>query len=878
MLLTLSVDTSAHPPRFTKRFLPDNFAPPPLGEFPAANWRRYMAEETLEATELGEGCATAGHRFSRLGTPHPYLYRVTGLGAREVYLLGTIHVSMRALYGDDVPSVIIEALEAADGIFTEIDFGCSVEEDTEDTMGQVDCSEALIGTTPAARHFSGSERARIARLLATNPEWRDDMLMPPAGCCNGTWHSSTTFNMTCGLSVSVEDEAMMRDTWNRYPAADDSMPWRSVGTWRVLEQIWWGLMLHNESQVGLLWRVLKEMSDQDQRRALLGLTGADNDLIFDEFISRAGTAEMRSGVEDETRCLFYEEREQSVGSEASARLDQQMQCFEAGVGCLEAVGIDDPQKFISEIVSQYLCPAWTTGRNLRHTSRTNLAFRRNSQMTSAIVRLANDSSNSDKRLVFAFGVAHFEGELPSVITMLCEQGFGVEHVNQIGASEDRCAIEHEIQNNGVVFKQMPQVGLPGVTVLVPLDSCVPWGSQGSVRLSCAYADMVNMEYYADSQVCGRDGSRTWPQRRLIGSGVDGPFEVSFRLQTCAGYDSYDGAPIFGTCRRDELTAEQCGFRDYDLHPGESNICVWFRVAPGVAVSTCCALSCWHVLLLLVGIVLCCIGLAYYCLQRGVSRKAGILSGVGQLIVWVVCYVISSLGLWTTGMIPLFHTGGIWPLLMLPAGIVSICATRSNVMGQPVMAQPAIAVAQAQPMSTQAQQEQPAIAVVQAQPIGTQAQGPANFQLASATSSQDTAKTRCKWLLLSAMVNFVLLLMIIFMTDLTHILDDPVIMLGGSAFTLKGWLVQLLVVWTSTAFALTISCARFWEHGEGEGEALEEVEGEPLEEVDVVAVVNPLEANSSEDNDDEVVVVQAIGRPLGGEESRGVGEDCARVRT
>ena len=142
---------------------------------------------------------------------------------------------------------------------------------------------------------------------------------------------------------------MMRDTWNRYPAADDSMPWRSVNTWRVLEQIWWGLMLHNESQVGLLWRALKEMSGQDQRRALLGLTGADNDLIFDDFISRAGAAEMRSGVEDETRCLFYEEREQLVGSGASARLDQQMQCFEAGVGCLEAVGVDDPQRYLSLI-------------------------------------------------------------------------------------------------------------------------------------------------------------------------------------------------------------------------------------------------------------------------------------------------------------------------------------------------------------------------------------------------------------------------------------------------------------------------------------------------------------------------------------------------
>ena len=147
-------------------------------------------------------------------------------------------------------------------------------------------------------------------------------------------------------------------------------------------------------------------------------------------------------------------------------------------------------------------------------------------------------------------------------------------------------------------------------------------------------------------------------------------------------------------------------------------------------------------------------------------------------------------------------------------------------------------------------------MVQAQPIGTQAQGPANFQLASATSSQDTAKTRRKWLLLSAMVNFVLLLMIIFMTDLTHLLDDPVSRYMPALY-LTGWIVQLLVVWTSTAFALTITCAKFWAHGEGEGE--------PLEEDDVVAVVNPLEANSSQDNDDELVVVQAIDRPLGDEE-------------
>ena len=194
-----------------------------------------------------------------------------------------------------------------------------------------------------------------------------------------------------------------------------------------MEFVWWLLLLDDESEVSLIWRVMLEFSNEDQRRALLGLSR--DDMIWDVFISMYGSASERSGVEDETRCAFYGEETQS----ASQKLEAIMPCFETGSSsvtrpaCLAAFGTESPASFTDDIAQMYRCSELTTGRRPRLPSRTNVAFRRNSQMVSQIKALAN-AGPSSRTLVFAFGLAHFEIDSPSVITMLCEQGFGVVHL------------------------------------------------------------------------------------------------------------------------------------------------------------------------------------------------------------------------------------------------------------------------------------------------------------------------------------------------------------------------------------------------------------------------------------------------------------------
>ena len=170
------------------------------------------------------------------GTTHPYVYEVSGLGAR-VFLTGTIHISTKLLYGDDVPLEIAETLAAADAIYTEVDVHetCA----PADEMGSPDCTASLSGIAPAARHFTDRERGRIAHLLATNPVWRDDLL---SGLAGGRQNSS------CTLPQWIEwldrPEAAMRMVWESYPACREAdadvtepavcvpnMPWRAVTEW-----------------------------------------------------------------------------------------------------------------------------------------------------------------------------------------------------------------------------------------------------------------------------------------------------------------------------------------------------------------------------------------------------------------------------------------------------------------------------------------------------------------------------------------------------------------------------------------------------------------------------------------------------------------------
>jgi len=74
---------------------------------------------------------------------------------------------------------------------------------------------------------------------------------------------------------------------------------------------------------------------------------------------------------------------------------------------------------------------------------TAVSSRRNKQMVSQIVSIAEGSdsasgSTSTPTLLFAFGLAHFELDSPSVITLLCQQGFGVTH---LPTGRDRCAMD-----------------------------------------------------------------------------------------------------------------------------------------------------------------------------------------------------------------------------------------------------------------------------------------------------------------------------------------------------------------------------------------------------------------------------------------------------
>ena len=165
-----------------------------------------------------------------LGTPHPYVWKVSGTDAKSFSLIGTIHMSVAMIYGSNVPTHMTSPLESADSIFTEVDVNsCNL---IEDDMGSPDCSAHLEGVAPAALHFKEDERHRIAEILANNHWWRDDL--------KTHLNQSRTF---CEDDIESEllereelTEAEIKDLWTQWPAP--AIPWLPVREWRMLEYIW----------------------------------------------------------------------------------------------------------------------------------------------------------------------------------------------------------------------------------------------------------------------------------------------------------------------------------------------------------------------------------------------------------------------------------------------------------------------------------------------------------------------------------------------------------------------------------------------------------------------------------------------------------------
>merc|ERR1719163_2113218 len=97
-------------------------------------------------------------------------------------------------------------------------------------------------------------------------------------------------------------------------------------------------------------------------------------------------------------------------------------------------------------------------------------------MAAQIVRLARtaaantDATEQRKSLIFAFGLAHFVDDHPSVVTRLCKQGFGVKHAP---SGRDRCAVERMFHEQGV---KLQELSASKQTILMPVEVCMNWNS------------------------------------------------------------------------------------------------------------------------------------------------------------------------------------------------------------------------------------------------------------------------------------------------------------------------------------------------------------------------------------------------------------------
>jgi hypothetical protein len=193
----------------------------------ALSWRRRTEDRpwrSLTCEESTEDVSDA------TGVPHPYVYEVSGLGAR-VLLHGTVHVSTFLLYGGEhggPPREVSQALADADAVYTEVDLHELCEPD-EDGMGSPDCSASLGGSAPAARHFSTAERERIADVLTdTSQSWHADLHRN----LSEAWQGSSCDVPKWLEWLDEEDmtEPELEGLWGRFPASN--MPWRSLSSWR----------------------------------------------------------------------------------------------------------------------------------------------------------------------------------------------------------------------------------------------------------------------------------------------------------------------------------------------------------------------------------------------------------------------------------------------------------------------------------------------------------------------------------------------------------------------------------------------------------------------------------------------------------------------
>lgn len=93
-------------------------------------------------------------------------------------------------------------------------------------------------------------------------------------------------------------------------------------------------------------------------------------------------------------------------------------------------------------------------------------------MTNQIVRLATERKGQS--LVFAFGLAHFTEDSPSIIRLLCEKGYSVTHTP---TRRDSCAFERRVEEEGVEIipdeTELKFGGLYPVMYVCIYDACNP---------------------------------------------------------------------------------------------------------------------------------------------------------------------------------------------------------------------------------------------------------------------------------------------------------------------------------------------------------------------------------------------------------------------
>lgn len=87
------------------------------------------------------------------------------------------------------------------------------------------------------------------------------------------------------------------------------------------------------------------------------------DTILDRFIGSFGTGPTDGGIEDATRCLFYEEQKDTLGS-AVQRYMPLLPCFEEGEYC----PYGDVRDVWDGIVTDYKCSKFSDGTKARKSS------------------------------------------------------------------------------------------------------------------------------------------------------------------------------------------------------------------------------------------------------------------------------------------------------------------------------------------------------------------------------------------------------------------------------------------------------------------------------------------------------------------------------